>query len=67
MAEWTGLYATMQAGLADTLTAVQRLKGNAKSVMENTGAAKLSATSRAMLRQGLPREYDTIGAVMRID
>lgn len=66
-AEWTGLYAIMRAGHADTLTAVQRMEGNAESVMENTGAAKLSATSQAMLRQDLQREYDTIGAAMRID
>lgn len=50
-AEWTGLYAIMRAGHADMPTAVQRMEGNAESVMESTGAAQLSAISPAILRQ----------------
>ena len=66
-AEWTGLYATMLAGHADTLTAVQRMAGNAEAVIENTAAAKLTAAKQTQLRQDLQREYDAIGAAMRID
>ena len=65
--EWTGAYATMLAGHADQMTPLQRMEGNAEAVMENTAAARLSATQQSMLRQDLQREYDSIDAAMRID
>ncbi len=65
--EWKANYATMLAGRGDTLTAVQRMEGNAEAVIENTRASRLSTASQATLRQDLQREYDVIGAAMRID
>lgn len=65
--EWKADYAIMLAGHGDTLTAVQRMEGNAEAVVENTRVARLSTTSQSALRQDLQREYDAIGAAMRID
>ena len=65
--EWQANYAIMLAGHGDQLTALQRMEGNAEAVMENTGAARLSAASQVALRSDLQREYDGIYAAMQID
>ena len=65
--EWHNDYAAMLAGHGDTLTAMQRMEGNAEAVIENTGAAHLSTGKQAQLREDLQREYDAIGAAMQID
>ena len=66
-AEWKADYASMLAGHADTLTTLQRMEGNAEAVVENTGAAKLSATNVAAFRADTQREYDAIDAAMQMN
>ena len=66
-AEWRADYAAMQAGRANQLTPLQRMEGNAEAVLENTAAAKLTATAQAALRMDLQREFDAIDGAMRID
>ena len=63
--EWKANYATMLAGHGDTLTALQRMEGNAEAVIDNTAATKLTSTRQAMLRSDLQREFDAIDASMR--
>ena len=65
--EWASDYQTMLAGHADTLTAMQRMEGNAEAVIENTKAAKLEPAKLDALREDLQREYDAIGAAIQID
>ncbi len=66
-AEWQGYYQIMLAGNGDTLTAIQRLEGNAEAVFENTGLNKLSAADQARDREDAQREFDAIAAAMKID
>ena len=66
-AEWRHYHDMMMAGLADQLTGIQRLEGNAEVVFENTGLAKLSAAEQARDREDVQREYDAIDAAMKID
>ena len=65
--EWQGLYQQMLAGAGATLTAVQRLEGNAEAVVENTLLSKLDPTKQQAFREDAQREYDAIAAAMRID
>jgi hypothetical protein len=46
-AGWKGFYSAMQAGKAGSLTAIQRLEGNAEAVIGNTATIKLTASSLA--------------------
>ncbi len=64
-AEWRDDYAVMLAGHGDTLSALQRLEGNAEAVLDNTAAAKLSAAKLVMFREDLQREFDAIDSAMR--
>ena len=66
-AEWKGYYATMQSGHANTLTALQRMEGNAEAVFENTNFVKLTDVNQTAFRMDTQREYDAIDAAMRID
>ena len=66
-AEWKADYAVMLAGNGATLSAEQRLEGNAEAVFENTNLSKLSAAQQELYREDAQREFDAIGAAMRID
>lgn len=59
-AEWQGLASKMLAGQGASLTAIQRLEGNAETVFENTGLAKLDAATQVRDREDLQREYDAM-------
>lgn len=61
--EWQADYAQMKAGHGDTLTALQRLEGNAEAVFENTGLSKLSTTQQAIDREDVQRQFDAMAAV----
>ncbi len=65
--EWAGLHHLMEKGLGASLTAIQRLEGNAEAVFENTGIAKLSAAKQAAAREDVQRELDAMGAAMTIN
>jgi len=66
-AEWHTIYATMLSGKAATLTAIQRLEGNAEAVFENTGLSKLSVKQQEVDREDVQRQLDAMGAAIRID
>ncbi len=66
-AEWQADYATMLAGNGASLTAEQRMEGNAEAVFENTGLSKLSAAQQNIDRLDAQREFDAIGAAMKIN
>ena len=66
-AEWQADYAKMLAGQDSTMTAVQRMEGNAEAVFENTGLSKLRAPVQEADRQDVQRELDAIAAGMSID
>lgn len=63
--EWTSAYAVMLAGRGDTLTALQRMEGNAEAVLENTAAKAFSAVKLQQFREDLQREFDAIESAMR--
>lgn len=65
--EWRTYAQTMAAGHADTLTAIQRLEGNAEVVFENTGMINLSEATISRDRMDAQREYDAMAAAMKID
>ncbi len=62
--EWQNAYSAMMEGDASTLTFIQRLEGNAQAVIQNTGLAKLDATTQARDRMDAQREFDAIGVAM---
>ncbi len=62
--EWQGLYTKMVDGLANTLSPIQRLEGNAEAVFLNTGLSKLSATVQERDREDVQREIDAIAGAM---
>ncbi len=66
-AEWHALYKRMLAGQGATLTAIQRLEGNAEAVFENTGLSKLSVKQQARDREDVQRQLDAMGAAIKID
>lgn len=66
-AEWRGYYAKMLAGQGDTLTATQRLAGNAQAVFQNTDLANVrryNAAKQQSFRENVQRELDAIAATM---
>ena len=66
-AEWKSAYASMLAGHGGTLTAIQRLEGNAEAVFENTGLAnvvKNNPTQARYDRMDAQREFDALAGVM---
>ncbi len=65
--EWRGYEQIMLAGHGDTLTAIQRLEGNAEAVFENTGLINQSEAVLARDRMDVQREYDAMAAAMKID
>ena len=66
-AEWQSEYQTMLAGHGDTLTAIQRMAGNAEAFIENTAATRFNATQLQAFREDAQREYDAIGAALQIN
>ncbi len=65
--EWAGYYQTMLAGNGASLTAIQRLEGNAEAVFENTGLANTktyNAAKQQSFREDAQREFDAIAATM---
>ena len=66
-AEWKANEAIMLAGHGDTLTALQRMEGNAEAVLDNTAAKSLSPTQLQAFREDLQREFDAIDAAMRLN
>jgi hypothetical protein len=65
--EWRGYYQTMLAGKGNTLTATQRLEGNAEAVFENTGISQQPEPLEAQYRMDVQREIDAIAGAMSID
>ncbi|MBS0643938.1 MAG: hypothetical protein JSS43_29100 [Proteobacteria bacterium] len=65
--EWRGYYQTMLAGKGDTLTATQRLEGNAEAVFENTSISERWAPEEAQARMDVQRAIDAIAGAMAID
>ena len=67
--EWRGYYQTMLAGHGDTLTATQRLEGNAEAVFENTGINTQwnGAAKEAAYRADVQRQIDAMAGAMQID
>ena len=63
-AEWQGYYSAMQAGNGASLTAIQRLEGNAEAVFENTTLNSQPAGVLGVWREDLQREFDAISAAM---
>ena len=63
-AEWQGIEAKMLAGRGGTLTAIQRLEGNAEAVFDNTGLSKLNAATQARDREDLQREFDAMAGAL---
>ena len=62
--EWKGIEAKMLAGQGGTLSAIQRLEGNAEAVFENTGLGKLDATTQARDREDLQRQFDAMAGAL---
>lgn len=56
--EWRGYYQTMLAGNGNTLTAWQRLEGNAEAVLENTGNIWTSEAQEQVYREDVQRVVD---------
>jgi hypothetical protein len=67
--EWQGYYSTMLTAPdhGASLTAWQRLEGNAEAVFENTALAQKSDTIQARDRADVQREFDAIAAAMHVD
>ena len=63
-AEWQGYETLMLDGQGGSLTAIQRLEGNAEAVFDNTTLHTYSASKLAAWREDLQREYDAIAAAM---
>ncbi len=67
MTEWQGYYKIMLAGNGASLTAIQRLEGNAESVFENTGLSNLTKfgfDKQQSFREDAQREFDAISVAM---
>ena len=64
---WEGYYRQMLAGNGASLTAIQRMEGNAEAVFDNTGLSNLKTYNSAkqeQFREDAAREFDAIGAAM---
>ena len=66
-AEWQGYYAAMLLGNGGSLTAIQRLEGNAEAVFEATGLTKLSAAQQQIDRSDVQRQIDAMAGAIAID
>lgn len=64
MTEWQGYYKQMLAGNGASLTAIQRLEGNAEAVFENTNLSKVTPAQQQSYREDAQREFDAISAEM---
>ena len=62
--EWQGIEAKMLAGQGSSLTAIQRLEGNAEAVFDNTGLSKLDTATQARDREDLQREFDAMAGAL---
>jgi predicted lipoprotein with Yx(FWY)xxD motif len=65
--EWQGYYAAMLNGGGGSLTAIQRLEGNAEAVFEATGLTKLSAAQQQIDRSDVQRQIDAMAGAIAID
>ena len=65
-AEWQSYYQIMLNGQGSTLTAVQRLEGNAEAVFENTGLKNLSVAQLTIDREDVQREFDALAAAQTL-
>ena len=65
--EWQIDYQTMLAGNGASLTATQRMEGNAEAVFENTGLNALPEAVENRDRVDVQREIDAIAAAMQTD
>ncbi len=66
--EWRTDYQIMLAGHGDTLTAIQRLEGNAEALFENTGfTSRYSEAMTGNARETLQRQFDAMAGAMTID
>jgi len=61
---WEGYYKQMLAGNGSSLTAIQRLEGNAEAVFDNTSLKTLTSAKAESFREDAAREFDAIGAAM---
>ena len=62
--EWRGIYQTMLAGGGASLTAIQRLEGNAEAVFENTAIAAIKPSFVQGYREDLQRCFDAMADAM---
>eukprot|EP01037_Dinobryon_pediforme_P006657 gene6657-6727_t len=65
--EWRSYYTIMLAGHGDTLTAWQRMEGNAEAVFENTGLNNLSDAQQHRDREDIQRQIDAEAGAMMIN
>ena len=66
-AEWQANYQQMLAGDSATLTAIQRLEGNAEAVFENTKLGLGSVAQQQMGREDVQRQIDALAGAMQIN
>ena len=66
-AEWADNYTKMLTGHATELTPLQRMEGNVEAVFENTGLSHQTATKQVAYREDAQREFDAIGATMKLN
>jgi len=66
-AEWKADYQTMLAGNGASLTAIQRLEGNAEAVFENTKITSTTADIQQRDREDVQRQIDALAGAMQID
>ena len=64
--EWRSDYQVMLAGHGDTLTATQRMEGNAEAVFESSGIGTQSAAREEAYRADVEREIDAIAGAMKL-
>jgi hypothetical protein len=66
-AEWQAYYTQMVGGTGGSLTAIQRLEGNAEAVFEATGLTKLTAAQQQIDRSDVQRQIDAMAGAIAID
>ena len=66
-AEWKANYQTMLAGNGASLTAIQRLEGNAEAVFENTGLLGMSPAHLQRGQEDVQRQIDALAGAMQIN
>jgi len=65
--EWKGFYKTMLAGGGATLTAIERLEGNAEAVLEASTLSTAGAALQQAYRADAQREFDAMAQALVID